>query len=433
MSAGPVHKVDRARSIAIALAMASGLACKPSAPKDPGDESAHAAQEKPAAAPSRGPNGEAIVHVDTDDQENMGLEVARPESLAMKPELVAYGRVESDPATVFVVRAPIAGTIVADAKAAWPTVGEALATADVALGAIQPRLTAVERADIAARLAVARGELATSRAELTAANAALERTRALNAADKNASDRALQEAEAKVSAEQARSAAAAASIEVLSGLLEPGADAHAAVAIVLGRAGAVVEVLARPGEVVDAGAALVRVESFGHLRARVDMPLDGIDHTAVPAIRIAAIGREGHALEARRIAIAASLDASSSGGAVLFAFDQSESATSGPPLRPGQPIVAWIPISEQAREGFAIPRSAIIRFGGKAWVYDETSDEDFMRREVVLDAPTESGWFATEPWLSTAHLVITGAGAILSAEILGAQNKAADEDRISGG
>ena len=433
MSSTCMYPLDRARSIAIALAMASALACKPSSPKEAGDESARASQEKPSGAPARGPNGEAIVHIDTDDQEHMGLEVAKPAPLAMKPEIVAYGRVESDPASSFTVRAPIAGTIVADAKAAWPTLGELRATADVALGAIKPRLTAVERADIAARLATARGELATSRAELTAASAALERTRALNAADKNASDRALQDAEARVSAEQARSAAASASIDVLSALLEPGADARAAVPIVLGRAGTVVDVLARPGEVVDAGAALVRVESFEHLRARVDMPLDGIDHTAVPAIRIAAIGREGHALEARRIAIAASLDASSSGGAVLYAFDQSESATSGPPLRPGQPIVAWIPKSEEARDGFAIPRSAIIRFGGKAWVYDETGDEEFMRREVALDAPTESGWFATEPWLGAAHLVTTGAGAILSTEILGTQNKAADEDRISGG
>jgi hypothetical protein len=117
----------------------------------------------------------------------------------------------------------------------------------------------------------------------------------------------------------------------------------------------------------------------------------------------------------------------------MYAFDQSESAPSGPPLRPGQPIVAWIPRSQAAREGFAIPRSEIIRFGGKAWIYDETGDEEFMRREVVLDAPTESGWFATEPWLGAAHIVIAGAGAILSEEILGTQNKAADEDRVSGG
>jgi biotin carboxyl carrier protein len=418
----------------VALVVAATLACGPSTSKEPKEGGADASQTKPAAAPARGPNGEAIVHVDKDDQEHMGLAVASAEPHAMTPELVAYGRIEADPATSFTVRAPLAGTIVADASAAaWPAIGAVVAGGDVALGAIRPRLTAVERADVAARLAAARGELASSRAALTAANAALERMRALNAEDKNVSDRALQEAEAKVSAEQARGAAAAASIDALSGLLEPGAEARASIPIVLGRAGTVVEVLAHIGEVVDAGAPLLRVESFDRLRARVDMPLDGVDHTAVPIVRIAAVGREDRTFEARRIAVAPDVDASGPDGAVLYALDRTTQEASGPPLRPGQAIVAWIARSQEVQHGFVIARSAIVRFGGKAWVYDKTGDEDFMRREVVLDAPIEQGWFATAPWLGGAHVVTAGAGALLSAEILGAQNKAADEDRISGG
>jgi hypothetical protein len=383
------------------------------------------------AESARGEHGEVLLRLDKEAQARMGLAVARLNRDERIPELAAFGRVTADPSTSFTLRAPIAGTLITTAQSApWPAVGSELSAAGgVGLGLIRPRLTAVERGDIATRLAAARGELESSRAALTAATAALERTRALNAENKNASDRALEEAEARVKAEEARGAAALAAIETLQGLLAPGAESDASVPISVGRAGTVVEVLAHPGETVDAGAVLMRLESFDRMLARIDMPLDGVDHAAAETIRVAPVGDEERFVSARRVGPAASVDVANQGGSVLYAFEQSAEQKSGaaPALRPGQAVVAWIPQGTSALAGYIVPRSAVLRFGGKAWIYDQSGDEAFMRREIVLEQPTEKGWFVASPWAAAARVVVTGAAALLSEEILGTQLKHGEE------
>jgi len=265
---------SRALGIAILSAALALAACKPSG--EPGDRESQLAPSSKSAAPERGPHGEVIVHLPKDAQEKMGLALATPAPHAMVSELVAYGRAAPDPSAAFIVRSPIAGALIADA---WPKIGDELAACAV-LGVIKPRLTAVERADVATRLAAARGDLAASRAALKAEKAALERMRALNAENKNVSDRALEEADARVNAEEARSAAASASIETLQPLLEPGAESAASIAITIAKAGSVIEVLAHPGEAVDAGAVLVRLDDLDRLQARVEMPVDAESRVA---------------------------------------------------------------------------------------------------------------------------------------------------------
>jgi biotin carboxyl carrier protein len=427
----PSFATNSSRVLALAiLSTALALAaCKPST--EPGDRESQLTPASKNTAPERGPHGEVIVHLPKEAQEKMGLALATPVPHAMVSELVAYGRATPDPSAAFVVRAPIAGALIADAKAnAWPKIGDELASGAV-LGVIKPRLTAVERADVATRLAAARGDLAASRAALKAEKAALERMRALNAENKNVSDRALEEADARVNTEEARAAAASASIETLQALLEPGAESAASIAITLGKAGSVVEVLAHPGEAVDAGAVLVRLDDFDRLQARVEMPVEAESRVAAETIRIAAVGDDEHFFVARRIGAAASVDVANQGGTIVYAIDQAAPSSSGSSLarrlRPGQAIVARIPKSDAPAPGFLVPRSAVLRFGGKTWIYDATGDEDFMRREIALDAPAEQGWFVTAPWAANAHVVVTGAGELLSEEILGTQNKHAEE------
>jgi biotin carboxyl carrier protein len=394
-------------------------------------ESALAPTGKGTNAAARGAGGEVIVHVEDEAQERLGVVLASGVRRSMTPEFVAYGRVVADPSASFTVRAPIAGTLISSASSgAWPAVGAEIADAGLEIATIKPRLTAVERGDIATRLAAARGDLESSRAALAAAKSALQRTRELNAENKNASDRALEEAEARVKAEEARGAAAQASIETLQALLEPSAESRASLPVVVGKPGTIVDVLAHPGEAVDAGAVLLRLENFTRLQARVDMPIDGIDRASAETIRITAVGDETHFIEARRVAPAATVEVSNQGGSMLYAFEQSV-RTSGSggalPLRPGQAIVARIPSAGAPRDGFVFPRSAVLRFAGKAWIYDSTGEDELTRRPIELDQPTEDGWFVTAPWAEKAHVVVTGAASILSEEILGTQEKHAEE------
>jgi hypothetical protein len=89
----------------------------------------------------------------------------------------------------------------------WPNTGDVLADRFMA-GQIEPRLPPTDRITLRDRLATAKAEVESSTAALAAARAALDRARTLNADDKNVSDRVMQEAEARVAAEQARLTAA---------------------------------------------------------------------------------------------------------------------------------------------------------------------------------------------------------------------------------
>lgn len=140
----------------------------------------------------------------------------------------------------------------------------------------------------------------------------------------------------------------------------------------------------------------------------VDLPA-GQSLAAVPAsARVTLIGHEDHALPAT----------------VLCAERKTEPETQGqgfwllvhmppPMLRPGIAVTAYLAAGEP-RTGVVIPRAAVVRVGGKAWVYEPTSDEQFVRREVTLEQPTTNGWFCPT---AIRRVVVVGAQTLLSEEM----------------
>ncbi|HKB15103.1 MAG TPA: multidrug transporter, partial [Planctomycetota bacterium] len=90
--------------------------------------------------------------------------------------------------------------------------------------------------------------------------------------------------------------------------------------------------------------------------------------------------------------------------------------TEGLPLRPGRAVVARLPLPGSARKGVVIPRSAVVRFDGRAWAYVRTAEGKFSRREIALDDPVEKGWFVESPLAPGEEAVVVGAQALLSEE-----------------
>ena len=88
-------------------------------------------------------------------------------------------------------------------------------------------------------------------------------------------------------------------------------------------------------------------------------------------------------------------------------------------LTPGMSLTAFVPTGEPARAGALIPRAAVVRAGGLAWVYQQTSPEEFSRREITLDRPLESGWFVSSGIAAGDPVVIVGAQQLLSEEFKG--------------
>jgi hypothetical protein len=357
----------------------------------------------------RAPDEGRVVALGRAAQGRAGLKIATLAAHSVRAELVAYGSLQEDPARSFVLRAPVAGQIRRIPGRDLPGLGDVLADGEV-VGLLEPRLGAMEHVDLTARLATARAEADAARAALTAARAALARLRLLNAENKIASDRAVQEAEVTVKSEEARLAALDHTVQTLELALAGGAGPGSARALVAERGGEVVEVLAQPGEIVGAGEPILRLNRLDRLLVRIALPVGEAADPAQDRARVVALGREDRVLTAERIALTAGANPAGRGQVVLFRVRRVD-----PLLRPGTPVTVYLPRSGPARRGVVVPRSAIVRAEGSAWVYEQLGDGAFARREVELDQPVASGWFVSS--LSPgARVVVAGAQTLLSEE-----------------
>jgi RND family efflux transporter MFP subunit len=345
-----------------------------------------------------------------DAQQRAGLKVESLVPQKIHPELTVFGRLEEDPSASFVVRAPVAGMLHAVPNRAWPTLGESL-TAGSVVGQLEPRLLPTDRLNFTTQLATARADLNSSLASVAAAQSDYDRAKALNADNKNVSDKVLQEAEARLLGERAKERAARANVDSLEASLQSGGTIGNR-PIIAERGGEVVEVVAQPGEAVEQGSTIIRVAHLNHLLARVDLPVG--DH-ASPRNRSALIipaGFEDRApLTAERVAVAPATDPHTQGISLLYRLDKTLFG-----LRPGTAVTAVLPLTTTSKEGFLIPRSAIVQQGGKSWAYVETTQERFVRRAVPLDFPSPKGFIALSGFSRGDRVVVIGAQTLLSEE-----------------
>lgn len=353
---------------------------------------------------------QASVELDAAAQQRAGI---RTQVLAMKsvaPEIVAYGRLEEDPAGSFALRAPISGTLRVATGRVWPRIGEHVNAGRI-VGMIEPRFTPGERIGFNTQLTVARSELSASTASVSAARAAFERARLLNADNKNVADRVVQEAEAHLRSEEARAKSAVETVQALDASLTS-AGASAARTLTTDRYGDVVEILAQPGESVEPGTSILRIARLDTLLARIDVPVgDPVAPNFVRA-RIAPTGQEEQTpLNAERVAVSAAIDPRAQGVSLLFRLVGTRFG-----LRPGLAVTAYLPTSAGGRPGIVIPQAAVVRTGGKAYVYVQTGPSKFERREVAVDQPTTEGYIVTSGFAAGDRVVITGVQSVLSEE-----------------
>ncbi len=90
-------------------------------------------------------------------------------------------------------------------------------------------------------------------------------------------------------------------------------------------------------------------------------------------------------------------------------------APAGKELVPGMNLVAFAPGGSQ-QKGVLLPREAVLWWQGKSWVYIETAPGTFMRKEVSLNTPLRNGWFIRSELRPGDHVATTGAQQLLSQE-----------------
>jgi hypothetical protein len=81
-------------------------------------------------------------------------------------------------------------------------------------------------------------------------------------------------------------------------------------------------------------------------------------------------------------------------------------------------VSAWLTRPGEPEPGVIIPREAIVRHEGEAFVYVQTSKETFERKAVELHHPLAAGWF-TDEFKAGTKIVTNGAQQLLSQELKG--------------
>lgn len=130
--------------------------------------------------------------------------------------------------------------------------------------------------------------------------------------------------------------------------------------------------------------------------------------------KILALSDETKPVEAQFLGPAPSVDPQVQGKGFLFLISPNPSR-----LAPGAAVTGYINVPGEPQSGVAVPRSAIVRFNGTAWVYVQTGDEAFERTEAKLERPIQESWFVRDGLKPGAKLVTTGAQELLSEELKG--------------
>lgn len=146
--------------------------------------------------------------------------------------------------------------------------------------------------------------------------------------------------------------------------------------------------------------------------ARVDLPLSQSLKDAPTGGRLAALTAPEKLAEAQFLGPAPSADPAMQAQGFLFLQKPN-------PLPPGAALVAWLTVPGDTESGVTVPREALLRHEGEVFVYLQTGDDTFVRKEVELDRLTESGWFVHEDLKASDKVVTVGAQQLLSEELKG--------------
>jgi hypothetical protein len=373
-------------------------------------EEKHEEHHEEARRLTRDEAGNSVLQVDAETQSRAAIRVETLKDSALADEIVAYGRFQEDPSRTFTLKAPAAGILRATPERPWPKLGDVVEDG-TAVALLAPRFSPLERVDLQSKLATARAEAASASAALEAAKASADRLRSLNADNKTASDRAMQEAGARWKAEAARLQASTETVAALEASLGARTGTPGAEPLRLDRGGEVVELLGQPGEAVEAGQPILRVARYDRLLARLTLA-PGEGNAGDPSVaRIVALGREDAVLRGERLA-QVSPDAALPGDSYLYGV-----VAEGLRLRPGMAFAAWLRRSADPVAGVVVPRAAVLRVEGERWVWIKTAADRFTRRELEHARPVEGGWFVAEGLKAGDSVVVAGPQLLLSEEL----------------
>jgi len=256
-----------------------------------------------------------------------------------------------------------------------------LQTAPLTAATLPPEIKAYGRVLDSAMLVSLHNDVAAAQAVLQASQPEYERLKKLNEQD-NASAHALETAEAQIKHDQ--------------GVLD---TAEAQLAAASNKA-----VLDQPSEFFES---LVKQES---VLVRLDLPA-GESAAAMPTGAQLTFPGTAQPLAAAFLGRAAATDPQVQGAGFIFVVTNAPAA-----LTPGLSLTGDLQLPGEPASGAIVPAAAVVHANGRAWIYVQTADTTFARREISLDRSTIGGWFVTHGVAAGDNAVIAGAQMLLSEE-----------------
>ncbi|UGB38631.1 hypothetical protein [Frateuria soli] len=255
-----------------------------------------------------------------------------------------------------------------------------LRLATLAQGSMPPTTRAVADVLDPVPLAKAIDELEAAQAAAHASHAELARTKALLAAEGNASRKALEAAQAQAATDRARLREARVALRSAWG--DDLADMAPA------RRDQLLDALVRGDQV------LLRAEPLGRPAATLKVRAATLRMPGGAGVTARVLGR---------------LPRSTSGLAAGWLL-QAEAG----PLVPGMVLTAQLDGEGTPVRGVLLPRAAIVRWNGLDWAYVATGATEFERRVVHPGAMTPTGWLVGAPFKPGERVVVQGAEALVA-------------------
>ena len=276
-------------------------------------------------------------------------------------------------------------------KEKWKALGLEMAEPEKA--ELKPQRVAFGRVLDPAPLVALDGELSAADAALAASRAEYDRTQALQKSGEGMSRKVAETAEAQFRGDEIKADGLRRRARLEWGAAFPATDAAKRRAFI--------------EQLVGGESAMIRVEL---------LPGDALAELPVGA-RISVLGRESETFGTQGIAPASDADPKTQAQGFILRAEKPPFA-----LRPGMALTAWLELPQKPRTGFAVPRSAVLRHDGRAWIFVQEETEKFARKAVNLDTPLdgEKGWFVSAEGggiKADDLLVVTGAQALLSEEL----------------
>lgn len=143
---------------------------------------------------------------------------------------------------------------------------------------------------------------------------------------------------------------------------------------------------------------------------RVDVGAGDLGTNEVAGLRIVMPGAADKILAGRLLGRAVSADPQVQGLGYLAMIEA--------PLAANTAVSGWLSLAGEPVKGVTIPRDAIVRHEGEAFIFVQAGKDGFERKEVELEHPVGRGWFNDEMKAGTM-VVVSGGQQLLSEEFKG--------------